>query len=125
MDESATAQEQQSYALLEEGGAEGGAAAEDATRPASGPGGPGAVAPTVVPECRICGETEVSKSNRFISPCECSGSISLVHVECLERWILQRPGNRDAVGENLECEICRECCALGAPWMHALSWLCA
>jgi len=56
-------------------------------------------------ECRICGETESSKHNQLITPCECTGSISKIHVECLEKWILNRPGNR-AVGDNLECEIC-------------------
>mmetsp|Transcript_12362 Transcript_12362/g.20066 ORF Transcript_12362/g.20066 Transcript_12362/m.20066 type:complete len:194 (+) Transcript_12362:479-1060(+) len=56
-------------------------------------------------ECRICADTESTKGNRLISPCECTGSISKVHVECLEKWILNRPGNR-AAGDNLECEIC-------------------
>ena len=57
-------------------------------------------------ECRICGDTKATAGNPFISPCDCSGSISSVHVECLEKWILSRPGNRSADGENMECEIC-------------------
>jgi len=56
-------------------------------------------------ECRICGDFEITKRDKLISPCSCSGSISKVHVSCLEKWILNRPGNR-AAGDNLECEIC-------------------
>lgn len=56
-------------------------------------------------ECRICGDDECTKQNPLIAPCACTGSISKVHVECLEKWILNRPGNR-AAGDNLECEIC-------------------
>ena len=40
--------------------------------------------------CRICMEGE--ESGRLISPCECSGSVSLIHTRCLEQlvsWMLR------------------------------------
>ncbi|KAK9504503.1 hypothetical protein O3M35_010820 [Rhynocoris fuscipes] len=46
--------------------------------------------------CRIC--HEVGKSDSFISPCKCKGSLSLVHKWCLERWLAESDTNH--------CELC-------------------
>ena len=40
--------------------------------------------------CRIC--MEGTESGRLISPCECSGSVSLIHTRCLEQWLEHRTG---------------------------------
>ena len=56
--------------------------------------------------CRIChsGETSVlsinggHKCERLISPCNCSGSVGLVHKSCLEKWL--------SVSEEIKCELC-------------------
>ncbi|KAI0936473.1 hypothetical protein AcV5_004605 [Taiwanofungus camphoratus] len=37
-------------------------------------------------QCRICFEGEDSELGRLIRPCLCKGSISHVHVKCLQRW---------------------------------------
>ncbi|KAJ7357288.1 hypothetical protein DFH08DRAFT_851555 [Mycena albidolilacea] len=39
-------------------------------------------------QCRIClaGVEEVPELGRLIKPCLCKGSISFVHVACLQRW---------------------------------------
>lgn len=36
--------------------------------------------------CRICYEGEDAELGRLIKPCLCTGSISHVHVKCLQRW---------------------------------------
>ncbi|KAJ6575032.1 hypothetical protein B0H19DRAFT_1126877 [Mycena capillaripes] len=39
-------------------------------------------------QCRIClaGSEEVAALGRLIKPCLCKGSISFVHIKCLQRW---------------------------------------
>ncbi|OBZ79043.1 E3 ubiquitin-protein ligase MARCH11 [Grifola frondosa] len=37
-------------------------------------------------QCRICLDGEDSELGRLIRPCLCKGSISYVHVKCLQRW---------------------------------------
>ncbi|KZT72802.1 hypothetical protein DAEQUDRAFT_722423 [Daedalea quercina L-15889] len=37
-------------------------------------------------QCRICFEGEDPQLGRLIRPCLCKGSISHVHVKCLQRW---------------------------------------
>lgn len=43
-------------------------------------------------QCRICLEQETMESapsNPLIIPCKCTGSVSYVHVSCLNTWILK------------------------------------
>ena len=40
--------------------------------------------------CRICLSNEISKYNVLISPCECSGSIKYIHVDCLKTWLYNK-----------------------------------
>uniref|UniRef100_A0A4W6CY56 RING-CH-type domain-containing protein n=1 Tax=Lates calcarifer TaxID=8187 RepID=A0A4W6CY56_LATCA len=37
------------------------------------------------PFCRICHEGRAS--GELLSPCECSGSLAMVHRACLEHWL--------------------------------------
>ncbi|KAF6201989.1 hypothetical protein GE061_004385 [Apolygus lucorum] len=46
--------------------------------------------------CRIC--HEIGSTDIFISPCNCKGSLSLVHKHCLERWL--------AESNTSLCELC-------------------
>ncbi|XP_043478480.1 E3 ubiquitin-protein ligase MARCHF2-like isoform X2 [Leptopilina heterotoma] len=47
--------------------------------------------------CRICFEDE--NSGELIDPCECSGSLKLVHTKCLEKWL--------SISNTDRCEICK------------------
>ena len=52
-------------------------------------------------------------NNPLLSPCKCTGSMGLIHIECLKEWLkgkkIQRLG--EAVStyfwKNLECELCK------------------
>lgn len=48
------------------------------------------------PSCRICLEPAGPSA---VAPCECSGTSRLVHVECLERWVVERG--------SAVCEVCK------------------
>lgn len=48
-------------------------------------------------KCRICmgvGDNE----EQMCSPCECSGSITYIHVTCLKEWIKEK--------RSIKCELC-------------------
>ena len=53
--------------------------------------------------CRICLETEENDTlGRLIVPCRCTGSMKLIHDECLKTWIVSK-------GEDVQkasCELC-------------------
>ncbi|CAN7989240.1 unnamed protein product [Ixodes hexagonus] len=49
------------------------------------------------PICRICHEGEQQEA--LVSVCKCSGTMGLLHVSCLERWLSNRNTDR--------CEICQ------------------
>ncbi|XP_076244004.1 uncharacterized protein LOC143185153 [Calliopsis andreniformis] len=47
--------------------------------------------------CRICHEDE--NKEELIDPCECSGTLGLIHTSCLEKWLTTSNTDR--------CEICK------------------
>ncbi|XP_013788104.1 E3 ubiquitin-protein ligase MARCH2-like [Limulus polyphemus] len=49
------------------------------------------------PSCRICHEGD--SCDKLVSPCHCSGSVGVVHLDCMEKWL--GTANTDT------CEICR------------------
>ncbi|MBN3276335.1 MARH3 ligase, partial [Polyodon spathula] len=49
------------------------------------------------PFCRICHEG--SNNGDLLSPCECSGSLAMVHRGCLEHWLM--------ASNTSHCELCR------------------
>ena len=57
-----------------------------------------------IPDCRICRDDE--KAEALISPCACSGSVSLVHPSCLEQWVQTRQQSNGGPRISLRCEIC-------------------
>ncbi len=46
--------------------------------------------------CRICHEGEGRED--LISPCKCTGTMGLIHLSCVERWLSQAGTSK--------CEIC-------------------
>ena len=47
--------------------------------------------------CRICYSTGDLQS--LIAPCECSGTMGILHQNCLERWL--------EISNTTKCEICQ------------------
>jgi len=58
-------------------------------------------------DCRICGCGQIEKDNLLIQPCNCMGGLSLVHAQCLQKWIQLRPNSASESGGAMKCEICR------------------
>jgi hypothetical protein len=65
--------------------------------------------------CKYCYITmdETERNRIMISPCSCSGSLSNVHKDCLERWLEQRDRTEfDEIFKysilEKKCEICHE-----------------
>eukprot|EP00742_Colponemidia_sp_Colp-10_P014732 GILJ01016771.1.p1 GENE.GILJ01016771.1~~GILJ01016771.1.p1 ORF type:complete len:229 (-),score=20.96 GILJ01016771.1:365-1051(-) len=64
-------------------------------------------------ECRIC-QAEETREEPFLYPCNCRGSLSAIHQECLEKWIQERTNQMlnsndpDFIDFDtaLKCEIC-------------------
>ena len=48
-------------------------------------------------ECRVC-RSGAEPNNKLYSPCKCTGSIGLVHQECLEAWLRH--------AQKTNCELC-------------------
>lgn len=65
-------------------------------------------------QCKICLGEEESEENFFVSPCSCKGSCSIVHIQCLKRWIESKmvvKQHEIAISYNFtkfECEICKD-----------------
>ena len=67
------------------------------------------------PKCRICLESDATESNPMMtSPCKCSGTIKLMHVGCLQKWLQSKIEaiSTDCVKsyywQNFECDVCKE-----------------
>jgi len=64
--------------------------------------------------CRICYDSidELTK-NPLVSPCNCTGSMKLIHLNCLREWInsyktvQETPNSRSYFWEQLKCELCK------------------
>ncbi|KNH09698.1 hypothetical protein XU18_0383 [Perkinsela sp. CCAP 1560/4] len=57
-----------------------------------------------IPTCRIClGSTEP-----LITPCKCTGSMSFVHLDCLDRWRTECFNNNPASQKVSACDVCLE-----------------
>ena len=69
-------------------------------------------------QCRICwgGEEEDDSGefNPLISPCNCTGSISSIHLKCLKGWLETKRSfklHKDSVVikfKKLDCELCKQ-----------------
>ncbi|XP_026234905.1 RING_CH-C4HC3_MARCH2_like domain-containing protein [Anabas testudineus] len=65
--------------------------------------------------CRICHEGRAS--GELLSPCECSGSLAMVHRACLERWLTASKSNH--------CELCHYQFTLERLPKPLTEWLCS
>eukprot|EP00088_Acartia_fossae_P036102 TRINITY_DN3728_c0_g1_i13.p1 TRINITY_DN3728_c0_g1~~TRINITY_DN3728_c0_g1_i13.p1 ORF type:complete len:583 (-),score=82.30 TRINITY_DN3728_c0_g1_i13:15-1763(-) len=65
--------------------------------------------------CRICHEGDGLE--RFVSPCQCAGSVALVHKSCIEKWL--------STANNDTCELCRHKYTVSRHPKPFTDWLCA
>lgn len=56
-----------------------------------------------LPECWICYDSERTDAGPLIQPCNCKGDVSVVHHECLKRWLVESSSNPDCK----ECKVCK------------------
>lgn len=63
--------------------------------------------------CRFCWTDEQSEDNPLISACKCTGTMGLVHLDCLRAWQstkMQTKRNENLISlywKTFECEICK------------------
>ncbi|XP_034418620.1 E3 ubiquitin-protein ligase MARCH3 [Cyclopterus lumpus] len=67
------------------------------------------------PFCRICHEGRAS--GELLSPCQCCGSLAMVHRACLEHWL--------TASNSSHCELCRHQFALERLPKPLTEWLCS
>ncbi|XP_031702565.1 E3 ubiquitin-protein ligase MARCH3-like [Anarrhichthys ocellatus] len=67
------------------------------------------------PFCRICHEGRAS--GELLSPCECCGSLAMVHRACLEHWL--------TASNSSHCELCHHQFALERLPKPLIEWLCS
>ena len=64
------------------------------------------------PQCRIC-LSEEEPGNPIISPCDCTGSVGFIHLECIREWLEGKKHKKETpivnsyIWRGLECEICK------------------
>lgn len=65
------------------------------------------------PICRICLGDENMEPNPLISPCKCSGSMKMIHIDCLREWLNSKSSFKENSSvktycwKALECELCK------------------
>ena len=47
--------------------------------------------------CRICHEGD--EEEELVSPCDCTGTMGMLHISCLEQWL--------GSSKTTKCEICQ------------------
>ena len=67
-------------------------------------------------KCRVCFcEGNFEGKNPLISPCNCTGSVKYIHLNCLRKWLTSKVNMKCSQTNNiycytfksLECEICK------------------
>ena len=63
--------------------------------------------------CRIClCDDEVLTDNPLVSVCKCSGTMSMIHIKCINEWLNSKRETRVSLTTQsyqwtiLECELC-------------------
>ena len=54
-------------------------------------------------QCRICFDSY----GELISPCNCSGTLKYIHIDCLQKWRKTLPFNVFNNKRDIQCEICQ------------------
>ena len=63
--------------------------------------------------CRVCLMDDNDENNPLVKPCKCSGSMGLIHVECLQKWFSTKVAMRELSNsksyswKSLRCELCK------------------
>ena len=63
--------------------------------------------------CRIC-LSEDEPDNPIISPCQCTGSVKYIHLDCIREWLHGKMHKKETalvnsyIWRGLECEICKQ-----------------
>lgn len=63
--------------------------------------------------CRICLSETCEADDPFFSPCNCSGTMKLIHVKCLQMWLKSKLHTKVSglstfvYWKTLECELCK------------------
>ena len=65
--------------------------------------------------CKICYGEEEDQENPLVQPCQCSGTLKYIHLNCLKHWLNTRScikleGNDRFISflvKQIECEICK------------------
>jgi E3 ubiquitin-protein ligase DOA10 len=63
--------------------------------------------------CRICLSDDITSDNPLISPCKCSGTMKMIHIECLRSWLNSKCSIKDNNSvktycwKAMECELCK------------------
>lgn len=65
------------------------------------------------PSCRLCLAGHRDVNDPLIRPCQCTGTVSDIHIRCLRSWIQSKLKVKhgknvlSVLWENLECEVCK------------------
>ena len=65
--------------------------------------------------CRICYSDDDTEENPLVQPCQCSGTMRNIHLECLRQWLSTRICQKVSSNEDssifqikrVECELCK------------------
>ena len=66
--------------------------------------------------CRICLDEEETIDNPIVNPCNCSGTMKNVHLNCFKDWISKQVTQKKSSSvvsiawKNLYCELCKTDC---------------
>jgi hypothetical protein len=64
--------------------------------------------------CRICFCEGGEEDNPLITPCNCSGTMKYIHLQCLQQWLKTKLHTRvtgsciSILWKVLECELCKK-----------------
>jgi hypothetical protein len=64
-------------------------------------------------QCRICLQEDNTRQNPLVKPCKCTGSMALIHIECLQKWFTSKLTVREFNNatsycwKSLKCELCK------------------
>lgn len=67
------------------------------------------------PFCRVCYQR--SPSSSLVTPCRCTGTMSWIHMSCLEKWLTE--------SQSSSCELCMTKYVCKVRYSSMISWICS
>ena len=64
--------------------------------------------------CRVCLSDKTSAENPMLAPCNCAGTMRLIHLKCLQQWLRSRLTTKASANvvsfswKTLDCELCKK-----------------